>query len=266
MSRKAGKAMSVKVHFKTLSSHDFTFNAAAFAPQRSEAKNICAVISHGYTSSKNSVLPWAQRLSDAGIPCVIFDLPGHFLGGLHEVDSFELFTQKAHHCFETAFHFLREFMSSDFACEKIVLAGHSLGALLALKALELEIFTKNPALAIGVGLGLSQHKNQHLFESSFYEKTLNIRRQLVSKNLDSDLVFPWIKKEKEELELVQKRIHLITGKDDVVVGEGGMSAFADQLERQGNHVTQDEPKKLPHHEPGIAAAHIYHFLKSELEL
>ena len=150
--------------------------------------------------------------------------------------------------------------------EQVILGGHSLGALLSVFALELEAFKDLNPVSIGVGLGISQHTSAHLFETSFYEKTLNIRRQLVDEKLDSDLVFPWIKQAKLDLDITQKRIHLITGKDDVVVGEGGMEALEFHLKSLGNHVTSAEPNKLPHHEPANAAAHIYSFLKKELNL
>jgi hypothetical protein len=55
---------------------------------------------------------------------------------------------------------------------------------------------------------------------------------------------------------------LITGEDDIVVGNLGLEAFLEVLEKQGNVVTWEKPKKLPHHEPGAATAHIYSFLKN----
>lgn len=165
-------------------------------------------------------------------------------------------------CFEAAANFLDEGLGK--ASKRYALGGHSLGALLSVKALEFDKFTDS--LAIGVGLGISQHKTAHLFESSFYQKTLNIRRQLVAPEIDSDLVFPWINEEKRNLDVHGKRIHLICGEDDVVVGKGGMQALADHLESGGNDVSVNEPKKLPHHEPSLASTHVYHFLKKELGL
>ena len=50
----------------------------------------------------------------------------------------------------------------------------------------------------------------------------------------------------------------------MVVGAGGQEALLANLEKLGNIVTMKEPKKLPHHEPSLAAAHIYAFLKEEL--
>ncbi|MAX66930.1 MAG: hypothetical protein CME66_08335 [Halobacteriovoraceae bacterium] len=255
--------MSVKLIKKTLSNKFFSFNAIAFIPsQETQILSQWAVFTHGYTASKSDCINWAQRLSDIGVPVCIFDLPGHHLGSFNKVASFEVFKDHAHECFSDAYHFLQENLESE--CKKLILGGHSLGALLSLKALDLANFTTLEPLAIGVGIGIGQHKTTHLFETSFYEKTLNIRRQLVDENLDSDLVFPWIKDEKLSLDITQKHIHLITGKDDVVVGEGGMEALRFNLEAQGNIVTINEPNKLPHHEPSMAATYIYNYVKKEV--
>ena len=56
-------------------------------------------------------------------------------------------------------------------------------------------------------------------------------------------------------------IHLITGIDDLVVGNDGMERFAEALALQNNTVTIEKPNKLPHHEPQLAAVHIKNVLK-----
>jgi hypothetical protein len=257
--------MSVKLVTKTITNEYFEFNSIAFIPSKdTETRSEWALFTHGYTASKSDCLSWAQRLSEAGVPSVIFDLPGHHLGSFNKVNSFDDFKEHSHECFVEAFKFLSQ--EIDTPCEKLVLGGHSLGALLSIKALELDFFSAFEKIAIGVGIGIGQHKTVHLFESSFYEKTLNIRRQLVDENIDSDLVFPWIKDQKLVLDTSGKRIHLITGQDDVVVGEGGMEALRFNLESQDNEVTFSEPRKLPHHEPSMAASHVYNFLKKEYSL
>jgi predicted esterase len=261
--------MSVKIVKKIIKNNHFTFNAMAFLPSEPQSHGSWALFTHGYTSCKKDCLPWAQRLSEAGIPSVIFDLPGHYLGSFEEVENFEIFKNHAHECFIDAHLFLKDALllqGLSTNCQRVILGGHSLGAMLSLKALELDYFQNFERIAIGVGLGIGQHKTVHLFESSFYEKTLNIRRQLVSPALDSDYVFPWIKQEKLDVNLKGERIHLITGVDDVVVGEGGMDALAFSLTSLGNQVTTYEPKKLPHHEPESAGTFIYSFLKKELSL
>jgi hypothetical protein len=259
--------MSVKIVKQTLKNKYFKFNAFCFIPSKDvdapAIRKEWALFTHGYTANKMDCLNWAQRLSEAGIPCCIFDLPGHHTGSLNDINSFEDFRDHSTECFIDAYNFLKSLLETD--CERLILGGHSLGALLSLKALNLPEFDSYNPLAIGVGLGISQHKSLHLFETSFYERTLNIRRQLVDENIDSDLVFPWIKEEKLNLKIEGKRIHLICGLDDVVVGEGGMEALAFDL-REYNEVTTFEPKRLPHHEPSIAASQIYSFIKKELQL
>lgn len=238
----------------------------AEAPQ---TQTTWAVFTHGYTASKGDCLPWAQRLANAGIPSIIFDLPGHYLGSFSECESFEDFKNHSHECFIDGFQHLKESMLMEGLstnCQRVILGGHSLGAMLSLKALELDFFDDYERIGIGVGLGISQHATVHLFESTFYEKTLNIRRQLVSPELDSDVVFPWIKEEKLGVETKDQRIHLITGLDDIVVGSGGAEALASSLKENNNNVTIQEPRKLPHHEPTSAGSHIYSFLKKELSL
>jgi len=256
--------MPVKLIPNTIKTQDFSFNSISFIPDfnESEYKDTVAIFTHGYTASKSDCLNWAQRLCDQGVPCIIFDQPGHLLGSFNEVESFDIYKEKAHTLFIDALTQLRSNFKNSFT--NLVLGGHSLGGLLSLKAIGLEEFDQYKTIAITVGVGISQHKTTHLFESSFYQKTLNIRRQLVVKALDSDLIFPWIKEEKLELDIIQKRIHLITGEDDVVVGTGGQDALEDLLKSNGNSVSSKQPKKLPHHEPSMAATHIFSFLKSEL--
>lgn len=256
--------MPVKIIPKTIKSKSFTFNSISFIPdfKESDYKESFAIFTHGYTASKNDCLSWAQRLSEVGVPTIIFDQPGHYLGSFNDFDSFEIYKDEAHTLFVDALNELKVQCNKEL--KTLILGGHSLGGLLSLKALNLDEFQKYNLIAIGVGVGISQSKTTHLFESSFYEKTLNIRRQLVTPALDSDLMFPWIKEEKLNLDIIQKRIHLITGKDDVVVGVGGQEALANNLRELGNIVTEKMPGKLPHHEPSSAGTHIYSFLKDEL--
>lgn len=223
------------------------------------------IYAHGYTASKADVLPWAVRAAENGIPGIVFDWPGHYLGGLNEVQRFTDFTHGAHGLFGEAWGKLHAAGNLP-AGEHVVLGGHSLGALLALKALKLPEFAGLKRLGIGVGIGLNNQVETHLFDTEFYKKTLNVRRQLVSPALDSDLMFPWIRDEKLQLNLSGESIHLIVGEDDMVVSAGGLDAFAALLTDAGNQVTSFAPKKLPHHEPTLATPHIHAFLKSYLHL
>lgn len=255
--------MDIKIIKKVITYQSFSSNAFAIIPQ--EAKHpIWGLFTHGYTSHKNDCLPWANRLAENGIPCLIFDLPGHYLGSFNEVNHFEDFKNNAHKLFLSAFDLLKEEQNS--VPKHLILGGHSLGALLALKALNLDELSSIDVLGIGIGLGLNLDQRTHLFETTFYEKTINLRRQLVSPALGPNLVFPWIKEEKELLSIKNKRIHLIVGEDDVVVGKGGMDNLRDRMLLNGNKVSTSAPRKLPHHEPALAAPHLYSFLKNHFSL
>lgn len=258
--------MSAKVITTELSLPWFQVNALAFIPAK-DFKSEWAIFTHGYTSHKGDCLNWATRLVEAGVPCMIFDQPGHYLGSFHEVNSIEDFKAHAHELFAVAFERLSAIMNLELgtgsypSCTGIILGGHSLGAFTALKALELSTFKNLSRVGIGVGIGIGQRQATHLFETAFYEKTLSIRRQLVSPALDSKEIFSWLKSEKEKMTLSHQRIHLITGEDDVVVGAGGLEAFINVLQENQNAVTWERPKRLPHHEPGSASPHLYAFLK-----
>lgn len=257
--------MSVKIVKKTLENNQFQFNSMAFiCPPKSESPfhMVCAIFTHGYTASKSDCIAWASRLSEAGINSVIFDLPGHHLGSYNEIPSFEHFTKNAHKCFLDAYQFLVSEL--DYEPETLIIGGHSLGALLSLEALSISEFQNKNLLGICVGYGLNPDEKTHVFDTPIYQKTINIRRQLVDSSIDSDLIFPWIKQYKESIEVNDKRIHLITGEDDVVVGKGGMQYLADVLTGKQNTVTMSEPKRLPHNEPSLAASHIFSFIKKEL--
>jgi hypothetical protein len=263
--------MLAKVICTELSLPYFQVNALAFIPSMDKGiRAEWALFTHGYTSHKGDCLNWASRLVEIGIPCLIFDQPGHYLGSFHEVESFEDFSEHAHELFGEGLQRLETLLEVHLGERKvpetIILGGHSLGAFTAIKALELSIFQSLKRIGIGVGIGIGQRQATHLFETAFYEKTLSIRRQLVSPVLDSKVIFSWLKNSKENMAISGERIHLITGEDDVVVGASGLEAFVNVLETNGNIVTWEKPKRLPHHEPGSASTHIYSFLKDHLGL
>lgn len=262
--------MSAKVITLELSLPWFQVNALAFIPSADGEKKVkseWAFFTHGYTSHKGDCLNWATRMVESGVPCLIFDQPGHFLGSFHEVNSWEDFRDHAHELFGEAYNRLQGLMENHLGVGQyprptgIILGGHSLGAFTSIRALELPVFQNLQRVAVAVGIGIGQRQATHLFETAFYEKTLSLRRQLVSPHLDSKVVFTWLKTEKENMTVSAQRIHCITGEDDVVVGAGGLEAFIEVLERNGNVVTFDRPKRLPHHEPGAASPHLFAFLK-----
>ena len=65
------------------------------------------------------------------------------------------------------------------------------------------------------------------------------------------------------LSIKGQRIHLLTGKDDYVVGKKGMERLFDHLKDKGNLVSSQKPRRLPHHLPEMASPHIKSFLKKE---
>lgn len=260
--------MTSKVIPLELSLPWFQVNALAFLPSPDkETKSEWALFTHGYTSHKGDCLNWAARLVESGVPTIIFDQPGHYLGSFHEVHSWKDFSEHVHKLFGEAFQRLLALMDFHLGSgqytpsRSLILGGHSLGAFTSIKALELPLFESFQKVAVAIGIGIGQRQATHLFETAFYEKTLSLRRQLVSPALDSKVVFNWLKTEKENMTVSSKRIHLITGVDDVVVGAGGLEAFIEVLEKNSNVVTWEKPKRLPHHEPGAATPHIYAFLK-----
>ncbi|MCO4794570.1 MAG: alpha/beta fold hydrolase [Bacteriovoracaceae bacterium] len=261
--------MGIKIKKTILELGDWKVGAMLFLPgAEGQMSNGVALFTHGYTSHKGSLLTWATRLAEEGMPSLMFDLPGHYLGTFSEVTNFEDFKLNSHKLFELAFDFA---ISQLKECEidttseefKLVLGGHSLGALLALKASELDLFESFKKVCLCVGLGITEEGKTHIFQTPFYKSTLVVRSQLVSPELEPDNVFPWIKSEKKNCTVSNQRVHLICGQDDLVVGDGGVERLSDILKSNGNHVTVDLPNKLPHHTPEAAAGFIKKFLKSE---
>ena len=265
--------MAVKLVCTELSLPWFQVNALAFIPdiEKTPIRPQWSLFTHGYTSHKGDCLNWATRLSEAGVPSLIFDQPGHYLGSFNEINSLEDFKNHAHELFGEAFLRLQSLIEqhtgfSHFqSIESIIVGGHSLGAFTAMKALKLPQFENLNRLGIGIGIGIGQRQATHLFETAFYEKTLAIRRQLVSPYLDSKEIFSWLKEAKENFEISNERVHLITGEDDIVVGAKGLEAFIEVLEKHNNKVTWEKPSRLPHHEPALATAHIFSFLKNHFQ-
>ncbi len=254
--------MSIKITKEILSLEQFSVNALCFIPQEIK-HNHWSIFSHGYTVDKGSILNWASRLAEFGLPVMIHDQPGHYLGSFNEINSFEDFTENIHLLYLASFNCLKDKLQTD--PDYLILGGHSLGGLTGIKALEIPEFKNIKKLAIGVGFGLNSDQKTHLFETDFYKKTLEIRNQLVSPQIPMEKVFTWIKDQKTKLSVKNQRIHLICGEDDFVVGNSGAETLKAILEKNLNQVTLFKPKKLPHHTPESAAVHIMSFLKSEFD-
>lgn len=239
-------------------------DAFCFVPEKKRS-NALSVFTHGFTSHKGSILNWSLRLAEEGIPGILFDLPGHYLGCFTEVSDFENFTKKAPELFPSALEvLLSELHGVEKASTKLIIGGHSLGALLSLKALQEFSFNEYEMVqAVCVGFGMPPQGVTHIFDTPFYKSTLAIRAQLVSPALNPDSVFPWIKTEKEKLSLTGRNVYLLTGEDDVVVGKDGTERLREQLSDLGNNVALEKPQKLAHHLPENAAPHIKKWLKDQ---
>jgi alpha-beta hydrolase superfamily lysophospholipase len=246
-------------------------NAFCFLPDvSSKVAPALSVFTHGFTSHKGSIFNWSLRLAEEGIPSLLFDLPGHYLGGFTEVSSLEAFQRNATLMFESGLKILEDLLldelglHSDHNSTKFILGGHSLGALLSLKACNSPAFQNfKQTQVIAVGFGLPPEGVTHIFNTPFYKSTLAVRAQLVSEAIGPDKIFPWIKEEKESLNLTGQDIYLLTGEDDVVVGKDGTERLKAQLEGLGNNVVLEKPAKLAHHVPENAAPHIKKWLKDQ---
>lgn len=257
-----------------LEHHSFKVNGFIFLPEAKVYKNnLIAIFTHGYTSSKTDVFNWSNRLAEQGIASIIFDLPGHYLGSFEEVFKTDDFVYYAHELFSQAYQSLCDFLKSallkqnqHFIIPSIcILGGHSLGALLALKAFDLKNLPKEKHF-FAVGLGINQEAKTHLFETAFYQKTLDIRRQLVSPTIAPNIIFKWILEEKKNLKIHDENIVLITGDDDIVVGANGSEELKNLLKKNNNVVSLVKPTKMPHHQPELAATHIASYTKNHILL
>lgn len=238
----------VKITKKTLFYQQLKSSAFLFLPEKPTEQ--AALFTHGYTSHKGSLLTWGQRLASCGITTIIFDLPGHFLGSFeHEVESFEQFTT------QTPFLFQKAWEALPTPPQFLSLGGHSLGALMAFHALELDCFHSISKQAIGVGFGLADEEKPHLMETKFYEKTIQLRRQLVSSHLAPERIFPWIRQQKQNLKLKGQKLFLLNGQDDVIVGKWGTERLQEVLEKD-NQLLIKQPRHLPHHLPELAASYL----------
>lgn len=236
-----------------------------FLPDHFDNKSL-GIFTHGYTSHKISILSWGTRLCESGMACIVFDLPGHYLGTFNDIESFDHFKVVAPNLFVSAYNLLElaidEKSNESLDQWSLVLGGHSLGALISLKACELPELNRNLSQTlVCVGFGLPPEGVTHVFDTPLYKATLEVRKQFVSDALNPDTILPWIKEQKEQLTLQNKKVILLTGQDDVVVGKGGMELLAAQLEEQGNEVIVEKPLKLAHHMPETAAPHLRKILR-----
>lgn len=251
--------MAMKITPITLKHPKFTVQGFSFIP-KSPVDGLLAIGSHGYTSSKSSIVSWATRLANENCPVVIFDLPGHFLGSFEEVEAFDDFSNYAHELFQVAVDY------AQIDVKKLILMGHSLGAFLSLKSLTETNMASYNTINICVGLGIHQQGKPHLMETSLYKPTLDIRRQLVSQSIPPEKIFQWLRDQKDVIKISERNIAIINGEDDAVVGVDGNQRLVEHLKQLGNHIISETPKSLAHHKPDLAAAHIASVLKKRFKV
>ena len=239
----------------TLQTKKLKTHGLFFIPKHIET-NKCCIFTHGYTGHKGSLVTWAQKMMDISIPTIIFDLPGHFLGHFNDISSFDEFKLEAPMLFNNALQLIQ---SESLLSERPIIGGHSLGGLLSLKASEKNTMFQN---IICVGLGNPPFNKPHLFQTPFFKDTIHLRSELVSTHLHPDVVLAWIAQEKKKLSTHKKTIHLIGGKDDIIIGgEKGVKDIASSLEKNNNVTFQIVPK-LAHHLPENAGIFIKQAIKN----
>jgi len=253
----------VEIKKAVLNLGNFSVNALFFIPAAKTNPNFnkYAIFTHGYTSHKGDVVTWAHRMAFAGLPCAIFDLPGHYLGSFNEAFDFNEFTSTSHLLFLKAFEHLCTLL--QLTPELLVLGGHSLGSYFSIMALDIPEFANFKRCATCVGTTYAKKEDTIFLESDFYRNTLKLREQLVSPSLRADQIFPWIKERISLLSTQNHKIHLLTGEDDIVVTKQGTMNLYHHLKNLGNDMTFYFPKTLPHHRPELAASFIYSYLKKE---
>ena len=215
---------------------------------KSPCRRAVAIFTHGYTSCKTDQLYWAQRLIRHNIDTVIFDLPGHYLGAGSEVENFDDFAAFAPRLF---LEITQKLAVKEE--EPLILGGHSLGALLSLKAMELSELSPFKKFGVAVGFGLNVQDGLHPLEKSFFRETLILRSKLISPALGPTNFFPWLHAMKKNLFVSGEKLHFICGEDDIIVPKNGAEELAQMLRVRGNTVSVEKPRRLAHHEPAFAA-------------
>ncbi len=251
--------MDIKVKTSTLSYIDQKTHVFYFLPKG--PVTTFAAFSHGYTSHKDSILNWGIRLAEEGLAVAIFDLPGHLLGHYSEVQSMDEFEEHTPALFAQAIFSMEEYYEQK--AQRLILGGHSLGALMALMALNLPSLASYKKIGVAVGLGVNEEGQTHLFQTPFYKSTLNIRAQLVSPAIHPEILFPRIDTLKRKLQLKGETVFFLAGEDDIVTGPDGPERMAKILKDQGNDIILEKPKRLPHHLPEMAAPHLKKWLKDQ---
>jgi hypothetical protein len=222
-----------------------------------------AIATHGYTSSVHSILNWGQKMAELGTPALLFNLPGHYLGGHFDISSFATFSQHAEEYFLLALQSLKNALKAPSHTKIAPLfLGHSLGALLALKAQARSDFQAQEGACVAVGFGKGAIEGKHLFQTPLFFHTLAFRRQLVAPELAPEVMFDWIAEEKEKIKLRGRLIFLLSGLDDAVIGKTGPEVLAADLHEKGNDIYLLRPQRLPHDSPEAAAPYLKDIIRA----
>lgn len=230
-------------------------------------ENLC-IFTHGYTSHKASILSWLQKLSQNGYHAIIFDLPGHFLGGLKKEVNFNDFTTQSHMLFESAVKYAQSNFQNDHL-KSIVIGGHSIGGYFSLMASNLEIFKKFQTYVYCVGLGVGEKGKISVMQQSLFKPTLDFRAELISKDIHPDAIFPWLSNVKRELSLQNQNYTLITGKNDIICPPQNIQNLTDSLyqnsqDNKNLNIKQHIEQNLPHDKPEMISSFITRQIKKIL--
>ncbi len=242
---------SYKLHQVKLKLFEWQVEALIFLPpswQQKSFSRVC-IATHGYTADKSSLLQWGIHLAKREIPTIIFDLPGHYLGSFNEVNEFNLFTQHVHQLFINAYHAISSLLNTT---PKIILAGHSLGSYLALKASELPVLKPLCTKIIVVGYGINQ--GTHPLLKSFFRPLIEMRAPLVSPAIAPEKLLKWLEQEKNQVICTNQNIQFITGENDVIITPHATKQAAKLLASR-NQIEMLFPRNLPHNQPELAYPH-----------
>ncbi len=254
--------MSIQIDRIELEADSLRVQALLFLPSPDcTTKSLCSIYTHGYTDHKGSLFNWGVHCAERSIPSLIFDLPGHYLGNYNELDSFENFENSTSKLFHEGLKKINSALKGP-AIKEIILGGHSLGALMALRSGTLPELGNIKKNFLAVGLGLDPIDRKHLFETKLYRRVLEARIQLISPHLHPDRMFPWTKDERANFQLEGQQIHFITGENDMVTAADGTQRLIELLIARGNRVTFDRPKNLPHHHPEMAVGLISSYIRN----
>jgi len=212
----------------------------AYTP-RNIASSICAIVSHGFTASKESVDLLAAYLAVRGYPVLTFDFRGHKLGasegGLNRASE-TLDDLRA----------AVSFAMDRFHRTRYVLIGHSMGAMVSLLA-GAEMQSCVGVAAIATGMAPSKG-----FEQPVGQAMLSQRSDYISGAKPMDLLKQFDELVTDWPGMGDKAALIVAAKADVVVKPGRVKELA---ERAGRNVEYAEIEgshlEAPNRAKGVVA-------------